>query len=80
MSKERKFHVNFDEALIATTSGAVFGTAVGSAIFLKIPPLETTKMALTCVPLALVGFGKVVTRKNDEQKKEKRSSNFSQVV
>ena len=77
MSKERKFHVNFEEAVIATASGAVFGIAAGSAMYLKTPPLEATKMALTCVPLALIGLGKVVTRKNDEQKQKKNTRQIS---
>ncbi len=77
MSKERRFHVNFEEALIATTSGAVFGIAAGSAMYLKTPPLEATKMALTCVPLALIGLDKVVTRKKMHKTKRRRSSNPS---
>ncbi|MBU0572277.1 hypothetical protein KKH23_01240 [Patescibacteria group bacterium] len=71
MSKERKFHVNFEETLIAAASGAVFGTAIGSAKYLGTPLPEATRIALTCVPLALVGFGKTVIRKNDEQKQRK---------
>lgn len=77
MNKERKFHVNFEEALIATTSGVVFGIAAGSAMYLKTPPLEATKMALTCVPLALIGLDKVVTRKRIYKTKRRRSSNPS---
>ena len=68
MSKERRIHVNFEETLIAATSGVVFGTAIGSAKYLGTPLSEATRIALTCVPLALAGFGKVVARKNDEQK------------
>ena len=77
MNKERKFHVNFEETLIATTSGAVFGIAAGSAMYLKTPPLEATKMALTCVPLALIGLNKVVTRRRMYKTKRRRSSNPS---
>lgn len=71
MSKERKIHINFDEALIAATSGVVFGTAVGSAKYLGTPLPAATRIALTCIPLVSIGAIKVAIRTYDERKQNK---------
>lgn len=72
MKREREIYVNLDEAVLAATAGIVIGAGAGSSMFLGTPPIEGVKLALTGVPVALIGVGRLITRMQNQKEIEKK--------
>ena len=71
MKREREIYINLDEDVLAATAGIVIGAGVGSSIFLSTPPIEGMKLALTGVPVALIGAGRLIVRMQNQKEIEK---------
>lgn len=67
MEREKRIPVNFEEALLASSAGVIIGAGVGSALFLDYPVIEGVKLALTGLPVALIGANKRKIRINYEK-------------
>ena len=72
MKKEREIYVNLDEAVLAATAGIVIGVAAGSSMFLGTPLIEGATLALTGVPVALIGAGRFLVRERNLKKTEEK--------
>jgi hypothetical protein len=78
MERKKKIHINLEEAIFATTAGVVMGAAIGGSKFMGTPPIEGVKIALSGLPVALIGAGRLATRIHHEKMKRHTKADFEE--